>query len=122
MANYFYEWDIKKMPYLFRMKDQSTMALGGLYSYWKNTASGEKTPTTAVITTPSNKNTASIGHDRHPLVVQNKNISDWLDGGLPNEAVKELIRVFPANEMEYYPVSREVNSVKNDYPELIEPI
>ena len=70
-ADWFYEWDKQKQPYLFRMKDRSTIYFGGLYSLWEKPArcgwyndSQNKIITMAIVTTPANDNTIAIGHDQ----------------------------------------------------------
>ena len=49
-------------------------------------------------------------------------VSLWLDPATTDpEQVLPLVRPYPAEEMEAYPVSSAVNSWKNEGPRLIEP-
>jgi len=61
-------------------------------------------------------------HDRMPAILEKKDEEKWLnpDETEPERLVK-LLHPYPANEMDTYPVSRLVNSQKNDTKEVIEP-
>ena len=54
-----------------------------------------------------------------PVIVQSKDYQRWLDLG--NEDVADIIATPPSDRMIAYPVSRRVNSPKNDDKRLIEP-
>ena len=51
-------------------------------------------------------------HDRMPLILEKKDWSAWLEGEKPSATLKGF---------ESYPVSRLVNSPKNDDARLLEP-
>ena len=46
----------------------------------------------------------------------------WLDPAAPPEAALALLRPYPEGTMAAYPVSRRVNNVANDDPEVIAPL
>jgi putative SOS response-associated peptidase YedK len=46
----------------------------------------------------------------------------WLDGGIPTDVLRGLLRPFDPELMKAYEVNRVVNSVKNDVEECIEPL
>ncbi len=53
---------------------------------------------------------------RHP-----ENYGVWLDQGFEEkEALMDLLRPYPPEEMEAYPVSRRVNKPSNNEPSVIE--
>ena len=59
-------------------------------------------------------------HDRMPLVLPPDSFAAWLD---PNEKdVRSILAHAAADDLTCYPVSRAVNSVRNDDPRLIEPV
>ena len=60
-------------------------------------------------------------HNRMPVILLPENEKLWLDDS--NEAVlRELLKPYPADRMTAYPVSKLVNSPKNDVPEVTLPI
>jgi putative SOS response-associated peptidase YedK len=58
-------------------------------------------------------------HDRMPVIVQVKDYQRWLDP--ENEDVADILAMPPAAGWIAYPVSRRVNSPKNDGRGLMEP-
>jgi putative SOS response-associated peptidase YedK len=62
-------------------------------------------------------------HDRMPAIVRPKLYRDWLD---PNERdpdeMAQMLGPYPAEEMAAHPVSKTVNSPRNEVPECIEPV
>ena len=58
-------------------------------------------------------------HDRMPVIVQPEECQRWLDP--ENEDVADILATPPSEGWIAYPVSRRVNSPKNDDVKLIEP-
>ena len=110
----FYEWSKDKQPYYF--KQDKLFALAGLWSHWSN--GHEELVSCTIITNKANSEAAKV-HHRSPLIIPSEQYDTWL-GDL--EGRKELINNLPASDLQIYPVSKLVNSPKNDRPECIEPI
>ena len=67
----------------------------------------------------------SVGHihDRMPLMVPRERWSAWLDPtGGSTEDLKGLLVPAAPGRLEAFPVSTQVNSVRNNGPELVEPL
>ncbi|MDL4771987.1 MULTISPECIES: SOS response-associated peptidase [Thermomonosporaceae] len=110
----------QKQPFYIRPKHGGVMAMAGLYELWKS-PEGEWVWTATVITTDAPDDVGRI-HDRMPMVVEPDRWDAWLDPGLTEAAgVRELLVPAMAGTMEAFPVSKAVNNVKNNGPELIEP-
>ena len=62
-------------------------------------------------------------HDRMPVIVDSANYGEWL-GQEPVDPLRllSLLRPFPAEQMEAYPVGTAVGNVKNDEPGLLVPV
>jgi putative SOS response-associated peptidase YedK len=124
LADGFYEWkqDGKtKQPYYVRFKDQRLFAFAGLWERWKENEA-DPLETCTIITTAPNAVMESI-HHRMPVILASKDYADWLDPSLQAvERVNALLRPYPPEEMETYPVSQLVNSPRNDRPECVVPI
>jgi putative SOS response-associated peptidase YedK len=87
---------------------------------WRN-KEGKELKTYIIITTEPNALVEPI-HNRMPAILEKKDEEEWLnpDETEPDQLVK-LLHPYPTNEMDAYPVSRLVNSPKNDTKEVIEP-
>ena len=125
----FYEWDHRpgreKQPNFFTRSDGEPLLLAGLYEFWHDPATPEDAPwrqTCTVITTTPSEDMDEI-HDRMPVVVEIADVGDWLDVGErgPEERL-HLVRPAPTGTLSHYGVSPAVGSVRNDGPELIEPV
>jgi putative SOS response-associated peptidase YedK len=123
-ASGFYEWrqeEKGKVPLYVHLKDGSPMPFAGLWESWK-TPEGEAVETCTILTTSSNKLIEPL-HDRMPVILHPEEYQLWLDRETtdPNK-LKSLFHPYPAGLMEIYPVSRLVNSPRNDTSDLIEPV
>jgi putative SOS response-associated peptidase YedK len=99
------------------MADESPFFLGGMWDVW-HAREPEALFTFTVLTTLPNEVSATV-HDRMPLIVQAKDHARWLDP--ETRDVDGILAPYPAQGMIPYPVSRRVNSPKNDDAKLIEP-
>ena len=120
-ADGFYEWTGPKtarQPLWFHRPDGGLLLFAGLYESWQPEPDVWE-PTYTIITTDAN---AAVGqvHNRMPVILPEERIDDWLH---PGEEDVEKLRGFllPAADelLISTPVSRRVNSVKNDDPELL---
>lgn len=63
-------------------------------------------------------------HDRRPLVLTPENANEWLVPTITpsrgEEIAKELCQ--PTEEFEWFPLGKAVGNVRNQGPELIEPV
>jgi putative SOS response-associated peptidase YedK len=125
-ADGFYEWaklDAKtKQPYAIVMKDRSLFGFAGMWERWTDKASGEVVRSFTIITTTPNDVCAPI-HDRMPVIIEPANYGRWL-GEEPADPMRVLmmLKPFPAEQMEAYPVGAAVGNVKNDEAALLTPI
>jgi len=109
----FFEWQATKggkQPYATGMKNGAPFGLAGLWENWKDPASGEWVRTFTIITVPSNELIARI-HDRMPAILQPADYERWL-GSDPDP--HDLLITFPAEPMKMWPISKRVNSPRND--------
>jgi len=73
-----------------------------------------------VITGQPNSLTAEL-HDRMPVILEPDHWDTWL-AARDMVAMQAMLQPFPAQLMRAYPVSLKVGNVKNDTPDLIEPL
>jgi putative SOS response-associated peptidase YedK len=125
-ADGFYEWkkiDAKtKQPYAIVMKDRSVFGFAGLWERWKDRASGEMIQSCTIITTTPNEVCAAL-HDRMPVILEPKDYARWLgEEATDPPHLMAMLRPYPAEAMEAYPVSARVGNVKNTDATLFEPL
>jgi putative SOS response-associated peptidase YedK len=119
-------------PFRFTMQDNSFFCFAGIYEKWiRPPKSGEfdfgdldepppsrVVETFSIITTTANAMVAAI-HDRMPVIVHPDHWLWWIDERRDGEAVKFMLRPYPAEDMDCYRVSKLVNNARNDSPDCI---
>ena len=134
-ADGFYEWQALgeharkgqrgKQPVYIRLKGGAPFAFAGLWDRWRDPALGENAPplvTCTIITTEPNALAAQF-HNRMPVILPRERYATWLDPAeQPPDALLPLLKPYPAEAMEAYPVSTRVNSPANDEPSLVAPL
>lgn len=124
-ADGFYEWlqleKGGKQPYYIKPKGAGLFAFAGLWERWEG-KERQVIESCAIITTESNKLIQPI-HDRMLLILKPGDYDLWLDPEVKDiRPLQVIMRPYPENKMEAYPVSATVNNPRNDIPECIEPI
>ena len=119
-ADGFYEWKREqggKQPYYFRMEDGRPFAFAGLWESWEK---GGLLLSCAILTTKANSVLEGI-HDRMPVILPPGSYDAWLDPDADREQLIDLMIPYPGDDLETYPVSRFVNSPRNNDERCIEP-
>ncbi len=120
----FYEWrrtEHGRMPYFARLKDEGLFAMAGLHDHWAS-PSGEEVHSFTIITTAANDLLSEV-HDRMPVILTREGETTWLHPGPLDEGARDhLLRPFPSEGMESYPVSRAVNDLCQDSEGLMKPL
>ena len=123
-ADGFYEWivdeDGKKTPIYFQLAERTLFAFAGLWTSRTDEERGEVVESCTIITTTPNELVAPV-HDRMPVILSVDAESVWLDSAVSKEHALGLLEPYPASLMVATPASRDVNSVRNDFPDLLLP-
>lgn len=122
-ADGFYEWAEvagHKQPYYIQLKEHDVFAFAGLWEHWQ-APSGEAIESCSIIVTDANQIIRPI-HERMPAILPPGVYTQWLALDTRPEALKQLLRPYDPEAMVLYPVGLNVNSPRNDGPELIAPI
>jgi putative SOS response-associated peptidase YedK len=131
-ADGWFEWQRgpeHKQPYYTHYADGSSLAMAGLWEYWKPKEDPENQYPDGLVTACV-LTTAAVGpltqvHDRMPLVLPPSAWEAWLDPDADGASVADLL-VPPSPDlvatMELRPVSPMVNSVRNNGPGLLAPL
>ena len=133
-ADGYYEWypteqvtaagKPRKQPFFIRPRDHGTLAMAGLYEIWRDPTLADDDParfrwTCTVITTAAEDSLGHI-HDRMPLMVERDRWAEWLDPTTPGDT-SLLVPAAPGH-LEAYAVPTLVGNVRNNGPELVEPL
>lgn len=116
----------RKQPFFIRPRDGGSLAMAGLYEIWRDPTRDEDDPqrfrwTCTVITTDAEDDVGRI-HDRMPLMVEPARWHSWLDARTPKESLLDLLTPASPGKLEAYPVSTLVSNVRNNGPELLDPL
>jgi len=118
-ADGFYEWTGPKgdkTPHLFERRDGNMLALAGLHDSWRAADGSETIHSFTIVVTAAN-GWMSAYHDRMPVILASADMATWLNAR-PDEAAT-LMRSAPDDALTERTVSKLVNSVKNEGPELV---
>ncbi|WP_020665006.1 SOS response-associated peptidase [Amycolatopsis benzoatilytica] len=123
-ADGWFEWrrtGTEKEPFYLTDPSGASLAFGGIWESWRPKDDADAAPliTFSIITTDAQGQVAEI-HDRMPLVVPRDNWAGWLDPDR-SEVDELLVPAPPAvvESLELRPVSKLVNNVRNNGPELL---
>ena len=123
-ADGFYEWQRtggRKQPFFFHLRDDRPFGFAGLWDKWKS-QEGKVIESCTILTTGSNEVLMPI-HDRMPVILNPEDYDLWLDEDVRKSDLRqELLRPFPASEMNAYPVSTLVNNTRSQGAELVQQI
>lgn len=122
-ADGFYEWtegEAGKQPIYIRKKDQSVFAFAGLWDHWEK---GDEVIDSCTIITSEPNELLKKYHHRMAVMLRPEDYDLWMDPDMNDpEPLLELLKPYPAEEMEAFAVNKTVNNARNDVPECIEPI
>ena len=136
-ADGYYEWYTpsapepgakpRKQPFYIHRPDGASLAMAGLYEFWRPADSDPEDPsswltTMTLLTTSAPDDTGRI-HDRAPLMIDRAHWSAWLDPEVTDpEQVRSVLVPAAPGPLEAYPVSTRVNNVRNNGAALTEPL
>lgn len=121
-ADGYYEWQVvdgRKQPWFLTSQDGSPLPMAGLYEVW-SPPEGDRLWTCTVITTDAADELGHI-HDRTPLLVPREAWSRWLDPDVEDPG-QDLLVPAVGGQLDAWPVSPAVGNVRNDGPELVQPV
>jgi putative SOS response-associated peptidase YedK len=112
-ADGFYEWqqNDSKQPFRIFVKDNPIFSMAGLWERWKS-PEGNIIESFNIITTEANSFMKPI-HNRMPVILKEEDEKTWL-GSMDSTEILSLLKPYSSEEMNAYPVSKLVNSPRND--------
>jgi putative SOS response-associated peptidase YedK len=128
----FYEWQDqgkgqRKQPFYITSRDFSPLALAGLWATWRDPSAdkdgdGDELWTCTILTTSANHLMQSV-HHRMPVILPPEAWDTWLDPeNTDTEELAKLLEPAPEEMLTLWPVDPAVGNVRNNRPELQEPL
>ena len=116
-----------KQPFFVRPTDGGVLAMAGLYEIWRDPAREEDDPArflwTCTVLTTSAEDAVGHIHDRMPLFVEPERYDAWLGSQQADpDSLRDLLVPAAPGRLEAYPVSTQVNNVRNNGADLLEPL
>jgi putative SOS response-associated peptidase YedK len=133
-ADAFYEWQHSSSakngkktgcPFAFGLRSGEPYAMAGLWERWQPKG-GEPLETFTILTTDPNELVEPV-HNRMPVILEPRDYDRWLGtgefaAGDPTRPPVDLMRTYPAEKLAAWPVSDCVGNVRNNDPQLLEPL
>ena len=129
-ADGFYEWqkndDGTKQPFYITSAEGKPLAFAALWDRWTppdQRGKGDVDPlrTVTLITGEPNDLVGKI-HDRMVVCLPEDKWDAWLDPSVGAAEAAAMLVPMPSELMQAYPVTKLVSNVKNEGPELLEPL
>ena len=117
-----FEWRPEKagkQPYFISAADGEPLTFAGLWERWEGPEGPIETFT--IVTKAAAAALADI-HPRQPSVIDREDFDAWLDPATPTDQVLALARVASEGPFNQWPVSKRVNSSRNEGPGLVQPL
>ncbi len=134
-ADGFYEWQkrevpgkktLDRQPFYVTSADGGPLAFAGLWDRWtppvqRGQEGVEPLRTVTLVTSEPNDLVAKI-HDRMVVCLPEAQWDAWLDPSVGQAEAAKLLVPIPSDQLRAYPVVKLVSNVKNEGPELLEPL
>jgi putative SOS response-associated peptidase YedK len=120
-ASGYFEWPgegKQKQPYYIHATDAPVLMFGGLWERW-SPKDGEAIETYSIVTMDAAGDLARL-HDRMPLILPPDLHRDWIEGD--GEQAAAIAQAAPVPALTWYAVGKAVGNVRNQGPQLIEPV
>ena len=125
LADSFYEWKREggsKTPFRILPADDGLLVMAGIWESWSPPDGGDTVHTYSIITGAPNAEMRPI-HDRMPMLLSDgEQQSAWLDRGSDIKDVLALLNTPSDGTLRTYAVSQQVGNVRNNGPQLHQPV
>lgn len=109
-------------PFLvYLAQQQPPFAFAGLWDRWVDPISGSELCGFCIITTAASGVLAAIPHHRGPVILQPQEERAWLDPYLPLSEVLAMLRPYPADGLNAYPIDPAIRTPGSRDTELLRP-
>jgi putative SOS response-associated peptidase YedK len=110
-------------PYVVYLKEGARpFAFAGIWDTWANPETGEIIRSFAIITTVANDLLQKIPHHRSPVILPRSLEQHWINNEIPLSDVTGMLRPYPAELMNAYPIDPAIKNPRANGPHLLKPI
>lgn len=110
-------------PFVIYLKNhQRPFAFAGIWDRWEDPDKGQEVEGFSIITTVANALIRKLPHHRSPVILPREAEKAWLSDQTPLNEVLDLLRPYPAEHMNAYPISNRIKNPRAEGRELIEPV
>jgi putative SOS response-associated peptidase YedK len=121
-ADGFYEWKGpkgSKQPMYITVPDEEPFGFAGLWEYWDDKGKADEPILSCTILTTDASESIKEIHHRMPVILKPEAYGEWMQADTSSDDLKVLISTQIHTNFAFHPVSKAVNSVKNNSVELI---
>jgi putative SOS response-associated peptidase YedK len=112
-----------RQPHLFYLiQKERPFGMAGLYDIWFDPVSGVQLLSFSIITVPANSLVRKIGAIRMPVILPRGKEARWLKPTNSLSDNLEMIKKFPSERMDAYPISEVINQPGPHEREILLPI
>lgn len=126
IADAFIEGTIKEKlskPYVVYLKERKRpFAFAGIFDTWVNQETREEVKSFSIITTTANALLQKLPHHRSPVILHEHEEKKWLDTSRPLLDITNMLKPFPAEMMNAYPIAPDIKKPGAEGAELIQPV
>lgn len=110
-------------PFLVYLRNQDRpFAFAGVFDEWNDPLNGNIVRSFSIITTTPNEFMQKIPHLRMPVILEKRNEQRWLNLKTPLSDITKMLRPYPSQLMNAYPISPDIKNPQNNSRELINPL
>lgn len=108
-------------PFLIYVQNAHPFAFAGIWDTWYKPDSNEQINSFSILTTTANTLLRKLPHQRMPVILSPKNEKKWLNPNTPLTDITRLLKAFPSDLMNAYPITPDIKNNKLNERWLIEP-
>ena len=110
-------------PYVVYLKNhQGPFAFAGIWDTWIHKETEETIHSFSIITTVANNLIQKIGHHRSPIILPRRTEQKWLNPNTALTDITQLLKPYPGDEMNAYPIAPEIKNPRAEGRHLVEPV
>jgi putative SOS response-associated peptidase YedK len=124
IADAFIEWSsITKQPYLIYLRGRERpFGMAGLYDIWINPETKAEHHSFTIITVPGNSLIHQLPATRMPVILPKGRETNWLRPSNHLTDILGMLDIFPAERMNAYPISRDIDLPGPFTSDILKPI
>lgn len=115
------EIKVQKQPHFIRRSDGKLVCFAALFSEWTPAAGAPPRLSCAILTRDAAPSVHGV-HDRMPVVMPDAAFPQWLDRVIEKPEQVAALIASAQTDFEHYPVSRRLNTARDDAEDMIRPL